>query len=180
MERPATPVCTARPTLAATPSGSEAKPDSKSAFTGRSTATQREVRCCSILALPTSQGFGRTKQPCSWRARRAARFSVTVRVIGTSSMNKKGLSNGSVRFSASLPEILIMEEGVRHDTLWFWCTLARDLRGLAGKGSGRIIISCENTHRASIFRLVRRCDFRICRSLEEYFAGDHERDRPGD
>ena len=44
-------------------------------------------------------------------------------------MNKKGLSNGSVRFSASLPEILIMEEGVRHDTLWFWCTLARDLRG---------------------------------------------------
>src|SRR5882757_8293290 len=35
-----------------------------------------------ILALPTSHGFGRTKQPCLWRVRNAARFSARDLCIG--------------------------------------------------------------------------------------------------
>src|SRR5258705_3255322 len=102
------PVLTARATLAATFSGLCAKPPSKSALTGRSTAPHSAVRCsqtsssvtrlsafpidhakpalveaialkprcCSAFALPTSQGFGSTKQPASCSLRNVARLSV--------------------------------------------------------------------------------------------------------
>ena len=129
--------------------------------TGRCQGGEAEV--LKHPALPTSQGLGRTKQPCWWRPRKAASFSVTVRVIATSSMNRKGHPNGPVRFCVSLPELSILEEGARNDLLWYWCTLEQDLPRLAGKGSACIVISCANTRRSPIFRLVRLCDFRICR-----------------
>src|ERR1700694_2551588 len=53
MDNPATPVLTARATLVPTFSGSCAKPPSKSALTGRSTALHSAVRCCSTSSRVT-------------------------------------------------------------------------------------------------------------------------------
>ncbi len=38
-------------------------------------ASARNPRCCSQRAVPTSQGFGRTKQPDSWSRRNSRRRS---------------------------------------------------------------------------------------------------------
>ena len=102
------PVVTARATFASTPAGSIAKPPSKSALTGTSTAAAIARRCASASssvtvvsdlprlqakpelvvasagkpsisryrALPTSHGFGMTKQPDSWSSRKRATRSV--------------------------------------------------------------------------------------------------------
>src|ERR1700722_14596069 len=53
IDNPATPVLTAAATLAATFSGLWAKPPSKSALTGRSTASQSAVRCCNTSSSVT-------------------------------------------------------------------------------------------------------------------------------
>src|SRR5450631_571614 len=52
IDNPATPVCTARPTFAATSPGCAAKPFWKSAFTGRFTAVATERRCASVWSRP--------------------------------------------------------------------------------------------------------------------------------
>ncbi len=53
IEIPAIPVVTARATLAATPSGSSAKPPSKSALIGRSTAAAIAFRCARASSTDT-------------------------------------------------------------------------------------------------------------------------------
>jgi hypothetical protein len=50
IDNAATPVSTARRTLSATPSGSAAKPPSKSAFTGRSVASTISRKCASAIS----------------------------------------------------------------------------------------------------------------------------------
>ena len=53
IDSPATPVATAAPTLAATASGSTAKPPSKSPFTGISTLELIPLKCASASSLLT-------------------------------------------------------------------------------------------------------------------------------
>jgi hypothetical protein len=53
IESPAIPVSAARATLAATPSGSTAKPPSKSALIGRSTASLSARKCASAWSSGT-------------------------------------------------------------------------------------------------------------------------------
>lgn len=65
-------------------------------------------------------------------------FSVAARVIATSSMKKKAHPNGSIRFCVSLPELSILEEGARNNSLWYRCTLEQNLPRLAGTSSGCI------------------------------------------
>jgi hypothetical protein len=83
-----------------------------------------------ILALPISHGFGRTKQPCWWRARNAARFSARGLCMEDSPMGRQRVEDFERGWAmlTVLAEVVAFLRDIRAFHMWPLGTVCRTSR----------------------------------------------------